>query len=439
VIRLSFEHLFLLFALLLASCASPAKLRGESIAKSTAVVNYQSSIDNVEKKKKKLYNQEDAFLLEFDLGLLCHYNQNYEQSIKHLAAAEQILEELYARSITNEATAIMTNDNVRPYRSYPFEIQWLYNIQILNYLALGDIDGAAIEARRAQLAIHSLQEKDKFNESGALQYLRALAFERQSYSFRNSEDDARIAYEYAKKNFENSSYTPKLVSQIPRSEQEIVVIGYAGISPVLGENKFWGTYSPDGVLFLNYREANGRSQTILLNAIGLGGQGFSGQTITIQFALPKMVERPSQTSRFSVTVDEKIASTETFSNTKYSMENDLENGKNAVLIRTAGRVILRTIAANKVKQKIETGNGLTNLLLNLGTDFATKAIEKADLRLGSAMPLTLQIARIPVEPGKHSVKIDVIDHSGRKAGSFAEQSLNIKKGEKIFLFAPALR
>jgi len=430
------QLLILLCAFLLASCASPAKLRGEQIGKPVETGDYAAAIAAVEKNKKKLYNSEDEFLYEFDMGVLRHYNRDYKESIKHFAAAENILEDLYTRSVSNEAAALLTNDNMRPYRSYPFEIQWLHQTQILNYLALGNIDGAAVQSRRALLAIQSLKEKEesKFNESGALHYLIAISFE-----WQKMQDNARIAYNDSKKLFASSSYTPKLVKDIPENEQEIVVIGYAGISPVLGENKFWGTYAPDGALFLRYKEANGSEHTIALAAMNLGGPDFSGQTMTIQFAIPKMVDRASNTTAFEVAIDGGTKITEPFSNTKNSLKKDLENGQNALLLKTAGRVILRTIAASQAKSKMNTGNGLANLILNIGTDVATYAIENADLRMGIALPLTLQIARIPVEPGKHSVKIDILDGYGRRTGNFAEQSVNVKKGEKVFIFAPALR
>jgi hypothetical protein len=407
----------------------------ESIAKQSGSGDYQGAIGNIEKNKKKLYNSEDEFLLEFDLGILYHYNREYRESTKHLARAEQILEDLYSRSITNEAAALLTNDNIRPYRSYPFEEQWLYKIQILNYLALNEKDGAAVEARRALLALQRLREREgkDFNESGALQTLIALAFERQ-----NSQDDARIAYENAKKVFKNSGYTPRLLEN-PYAGQEIILVGYAGLSPYLGENKFWGTYAKDGALVLHYKDANGRSQTTALFALGLGGAGFTGQTVTIQFAIPKMVERPSQTSNFVVSVGGKRVVSEAFSNTGVSMKKDFESGQNAMLLRTAGRVILRTIAASKAKSRMQTGDGFLDLALNIGADIATGALEEADLRLGSAMPLTLQVARIPVEPGRHVVKIDVLDYQGERIGSFAEQIVDIKKGEKAFIFAPSLR
>jgi len=459
-----FLILILSFAIFLASCASSARLRAENVSKTASVGNYQAAIDNIEKDKKKFYNSEDSFLLEFDLGVLHHYNQNFKESIKHFANAEQIMEDLYSRSVTNEAAALLTNDNVRPYRPYPFEIQWLYQTQILNYLSLGEIDEAVVEARRALLAIQSLQEKDKFNESptdesvvearrallaiqslqekeedkfnesGTLQYLIAL-----SYEWQKSEDDARIAYDNAKKSFANLGYTPKLAMQIPQNEQEIIIIGYAGLSPILGENKFWGTYESDGALFLHYKDANGQSQTALLAAMNLGGSDFSGRTLTIQFAIPKMVERESQNSVFAVNINGNSKSTEIFSNTKNSIQKDLENDQTTILIRTASRVILRTIAANKAKSKINTGNGLADLALNIGTDLATGAIENADLRLGSALPETIQILRIPVEPGNHLVKIDVLNKYGIITDSFTDQVVNVKKGGKSFIFAPALR
>jgi len=431
-----FPLCLLFLCLFLASCASPSKLREEKIGKPVSAGSYEAAIEAIKKDKKDFYNSGDAFLYEFDLGLLYHYSQNYEESIKRLAAAEAILDELYTRSVSNEAAALLTNDNVRPYRSYPFEIQWLYQVQILNYMALGEIDEAVVEARRALLAIQALKEKEesKFNESGALQYLIALAYE-----WQKSEDDARIAYNNAKKNF--TTYTPKLVEQIPENEQEIIVIGYAGVSPILGENKFWGTYARDGALVLYYKDAQGNRQTTSIFAPGLGGGGFSGSTMTIQFAIPQMVERASQTASFSVTVNESSNATEPFSNTKISLKKDLENGHTAILIRTATRVIIRTIAANKAKEKMKsaTGGGLANLLLNVGTDIATGALEEADLRLGSAMPLTLQVARIPVQPGKHTVKIDVLNNFGIKTGTFSEQNVNVKSGEKVFIFAPVLK
>ena len=433
---MQFLILVLSFAILLASCASPARLRAENVSKTASDGNYQAAIENIEKDKKKLYNSEDSFLLEFDLGVLHHYNQNFKESIKHFANAEQIMEDLYSRSVTNEAAALLTNDNVRPYRPYPFEIQWLYQTQILNYLALGEIDEAVVEARRALLAIQSLQEKEenKFNESGTLQYLIAL-----SYEWQKSEDDARIAYDNAKKKFASLGYTPKLASQVPQNEQEIIVIGYAGLSPILGENRFWGTYAPDGALFLHYKDANGQSQTVALLAdMNLGGPDFSGRTLTIQFSIPKMVERESQNSVFVVDINGNSKTSEIFSNTKKSIQKDLENDQATMLIRTASRVILRTIMANKAKSKINTGNGWADLALNISADIATGAIESADLRLGSALPETIQILRIPVEPGKHSVKIDILDKYGRIASSI-EQTVNLKKDGKAFIFAPALR
>ena len=86
--------------------------------------------------------------------------------------------------------AILTNDNVRPYRARPFEILLMYQYQILNYLAIGDLDGALVEVRRAQLAMERLyqKDKDKVNDSGWLRYLSAIVYE-----MSGEHDDAAIS------------------------------------------------------------------------------------------------------------------------------------------------------------------------------------------------------------------------------------------------------
>ena len=81
--------------------------------------------------------------------MLYHYAGNNKESIKNFEKAEQVYEDLYTKSVTNEAAAIVTNDNVRPYRARPFEVLLMYQYQILNYLAIGDLDGALVEVRRA--------------------------------------------------------------------------------------------------------------------------------------------------------------------------------------------------------------------------------------------------------------------------------------------------
>ena len=76
-----------------------------------------ATIESVQKNQDKLYGDNSVFLYHFDLGTLYHYNGDYKKSAAEFENAKQVYEDLYTKSVTNEAASVMTNDNVRPYRA----------------------------------------------------------------------------------------------------------------------------------------------------------------------------------------------------------------------------------------------------------------------------------------------------------------------------------
>ena len=143
-------------ALLFCSCANKSLTRYETLAPVLKKEGFEGTIAKIEEEKDDIYGEKSAFLYHFDEGMLYHYAGKNKESIKHFEQAEQIYEDLYAKSVTNEAAALATNDNMRPYRARPFELLMMYQYQILNYLAIGDLDGALVEVRRAQIASEAL-------------------------------------------------------------------------------------------------------------------------------------------------------------------------------------------------------------------------------------------------------------------------------------------
>ena len=263
--------LLLLSTILFSACANKSMTRYEALAPALEKKGFEGAIEKVVKEEKDLYGSNSQFLYYFDLGVLHHYNRNFDESIKNLAKAEKIYEDLYTKSVTNEAAALATNDNVRPYRARPFELLTMYQFQILNYLAKMDIDGALVEVKRSQIAMNALyqKDKDKVNDNGLLRYLSALVYE-----LDGSVDDAAISYvntvkaykegklslpgevlefvtESLKRNERENQLnslnvsippgTPKATA-VQELGQEIVVVGYAGHSPILGELYMQGTF-----------------------------------------------------------------------------------------------------------------------------------------------------------------------------------------------------
>ncbi len=459
--------LFALSAFLLCSCANKSMTRYETLAPVLKKEGFEGTIQKIEKKKDDIYGKNSEFLYHFDKGMLYHYTGNNKESIKSFEKAEQVYEDLYTKSVTNEAAAIVTNDNIRPYRARPFEVLLMYQYQILNYLAIGDLDGALVEVRRAQIASEALYQKDKekVNDNGWLRYLSAIVYE-----MAGEEDDAAIAYLKAAKAFEEGNISmPKEVwefinesltkmdraddlknfksaplSQTPKATdarekgQEIIVIGYAGHSPILGEMYLSGTYVSGTAMNLTYKDGKtGKVGSFTVFVPPVAGAG--SNTFHVGFALPEKMELPQRTSLFSVNLDGKMRiSPEKVANIDAELEQNMKDENATTMVRTATRVILRTIAAQKAKSSTNTGNGIFDLVKNIAVDVGQSQLEQADLRVGLFMPNSIYVTRIPVTEGSHQLNVSALGAHGQIVGDYRLDNIKVKKGQKKIVVIPAI-
>lgn len=464
------KRLILLLAttLFFMACANKSITRYEALAPVFEHNGFEAAINEVKKQQEDLYGEKTEFLYYFDLGVLYHYNGNYKESAQNFDKAEKIYDDLYTHSVTNEAAAIVTNDNIRPYRARPFEVLVLHEMQIMNYLAQRDIDGAMVEVSRAQKAMTELYQKDnnKTNDNGFLRYLTAIVYE-----MAGEPDEAAIAYYKTVRAYdENILNLPKearefVIENLIRSDreddlkklkldnsiettkakaaydlgQEIIIVGYAGHGPILTELKMSGTYVNGGMLNLTYKDSKtGKITSSNIGAPPVAGAS-NGETFHISFALPEAHSFKSLVQRFNVTVDnqsgirpEKVMALD--KELEMNLKDDFAN----TMTRTAIRVVLRTIAAQAAKKAMKTDNAWVNLFTSIGTDIAQDQMEKADLRIALFLPNSIQMTRIPVEPGSHEVSVAAEGETGTvKVFNFG--SVPVKKGEKKFIFVPAVK
>ena len=338
-------------SLLLAGCADKSRLRFEKIADSAQRDDYAKAASDV-RKNKDLYGSANQLLYHMDLGILLHYAGKYDSSIVELSKAVSVHDDLFAKSVSNEALSLVANDNVRPYRGKPHEIVLLHQFLAFNYLALGKYDDALVESRQAQLYLDELKRKagkdvKAFADDGMFRYLTALI-----YQATGQRDDAAISMYHAVKAYRagpiplppvvaqdalavlkatdrqndiqelklNEAAVPGIAAPgagaaqgagaVDPAGSEIIVIGEAGRSPALDQNVFWGTYARDGMLVIHYRDANGKEVTQVLPAPGLpqselnkasrGRKTRSGTTFHIKFAMPALKDAPSKTRFFTV-------------------------------------------------------------------------------------------------------------------------------------------
>jgi tetratricopeptide (TPR) repeat protein len=464
------------------SCTGGAALRFNNLRGYFGHDDYSAAIAAIERKGDSWYGSNNRFLYSMDIGALYHYAGRYDSSSRYLQQAAAMYDDLYTRSVTNEAASLLVNDNVRPYRSRPCELVLLHQMNLLNYELAGNNDEALVESRAVQLLFNEWERADQndrhYADDAAFHYLSSIA-----YDAAGAYDDAMISLYKAVETIEKGPFplAPAIKNyayymlrlnhrdqdtgvlgisadvpeaQVPglqNGQTEIILIGYAGRGPRLIEDKWWGTYIRGGLLAVEHYNELGETESFAMPAPFLpdkeyekaaeGRKNDIGTTFHISFSLPKEETFPSRTSYFTARAGSGAAPVMSvlISDLDKQLEKNLEDARTATMTRTVIRTVLRTIAAQTAKSKMETASPLANLLVNLGTDALADQLEHADTRSCFLIPKTIQIARIPVTPGTYSVQAEAHDPAGGLVGEKTFENIRVLPGQKKFLLYCSFR
>ncbi|MFO7660111.1 MAG: hypothetical protein R6V77_04290, partial [Candidatus Cloacimonadaceae bacterium] len=74
--------------------------------------DFDTLVKETEQKKSKIYKQKDRAIKYLDLGMLYHYQGDYEKSNQLLEQAELTIDDLFTKSISKAALSMLLNDNV---------------------------------------------------------------------------------------------------------------------------------------------------------------------------------------------------------------------------------------------------------------------------------------------------------------------------------------
>jgi len=462
-------------SLLLAGCANRGLTRFDSISKQASTQDYAAAARFLAKERATLYGSQSTLLYYMDVGLLYHYGAAYDSSIVYLTRAVNLQDELYARSVTNEAASLLVNDNVRPYRGRSYEIVWLHLFLAFDYLALDRTDDARIEMRQAEIFLNEVKRKAGSDGKAYRDDPTFRAFSALVYEALGERDDAAIAIYAAVKSLRQrkqpvppgmAAYAWRLLDAEDRPDDireldlqppstkpartpgtgELVVVGELGRSPALGETSFWGTWVRDGVMVYSYKDASGKVVSQALPAPGLPASAYqgrgstrSGTTLHIKWAMPSLREVPSRSQGMQVNVEGAgTVAGETWGDTRALLAQDLDEGRTALLTRTVIRVAARTLAAEKAKSEMQTSNPIVNLLLSLGTDALADQLEQADVRMWFLLPRALSVARVSVPAGAASVQWGAQGDDGRIVRSETRET-PVKAGKTRFVFFNSIK
>ncbi len=353
----------------------------------------------------------DVALHHLNKGTLLRLQGNYVDSNKHFDVAKDLAEKLNAISVTEQLASVSVNDTMKAYEGLPSEQLMIYSFKALNYLQMGDIDAAAVEARQFDVKQGLIAKKNsdaKYLSGAFVRYLNGMVYEAAG-----ERDSARIEMQKAVEGYkaQNSGFgvPPSLLADLKRLEEgkpafsEVVFILHNGLGPSLDE--------------VTIRIVNPNPQ--------------SGSAL-LSLSVPKFSRRSVPVSRVVLSANTHSTTAEVVEDVNDIAEKSLNDRLPAITARAVARMVVKNIAAKKVK-KNSSELGAFGLLAEIAVDVGTAVSERADTRTWSLLPGVINMARLSLPAGKHNLTATYYGTHGNILATREFKDVDVKPGRKVFV------
>ncbi len=137
----------------------------------------------------------DELMRMLYLGTAAHYSGDYVLSNQYLEAAAAVTDDRITKSLSRSVMSLVSSDGVLPYSTSRTERLLIPYYAALNYVALGDMEGAAVEARR----LSALLQAEPADASDDTRRVRAAmrVFSGAIFEAGGHRNDALVAYRNA--------------------------------------------------------------------------------------------------------------------------------------------------------------------------------------------------------------------------------------------------
>jgi hypothetical protein len=337
----------------------------------------------------EIWNSERSLaVLERSVVLMAQ--SAWRESSRDLSAAESELELLDLKLDTvGKIGAYVYSDSAAEYRAPPVELTSLNAINMLNYLAMSDLSGAAVEARRYQVMrdyLDTLGDAEPRARLGA--YLAGFVFERLGEA-----DRALRYYEDAASERKLASLDAALARRGRPASGEVLVVLAGGRAPYKVPKRI-----PVGA------------------AIGIAGTFITGDPRVLQHSIfkvvvyPELEAAPSEVSGGRVRIGDREFETELVSDVAADVTKEYDAIKPRIIGAALTRMIARALVSEGTIAAGRQAGGageLVGILAALGTEAALVGLDKPDTRSWTFLPGRVWAARVPVDPGAHEVVVEV--------------------------------
>jgi hypothetical protein len=354
------------------------------------------------KPKENVYSSKNELLYFMDKGAVRQMMGDYKTSSENLEKAENVMDKLYTRSLTDETWSFFSNDLNLNYSGEDFEQVMVNVIKTLNYMYSGDFDGAAIEARKINRKLNyfsdSYGDKAIYTDDAFARYLSAFAYEAAG-----SINDAYIDYKkslnaYQKYQTVYGTRVPAFIkSDILRMADKLKFY-----DEIDNFKKEWA----EDVPFVKYDDLMKMAEVMIVIYDGLPAYKIDKN------AKPKYVNRGYAVEKVVVKDGDKEYFSTIANDISKMAEKNLENKNLAIVAKTYARNVVKKAAKD-----------IPVLNLFIGE-------EKADTRCWRTIPGRFQIVRFPVTSGSKRKIIIEIYEKGNSVPIQQVAEIYLKQGNK---------
>lgn len=371
--------------------------------------------------------KNDALLL-LDRAMVLQARGQYQWSSRDFQVADKAIEILdFSRSTGDEIVRYMFSDSAGPYKARPYEKLMLNTMNMINYLAPGNLEGARVEARRFSVMRDYLLGAEKADKEAVMRagvpgsYLAGYVFEK------SRAPDAALRYydevlqaaeapsltEPIRRLAEVSGYrTPRLQSVMGAAPdgtspsngaaEVLIVISYGRIPALVAQRVPIGFALTIAAAFL--------SPVAIQQTRRMAAQG-----LVTWINYPDLPPSPSEYPTPSVTIDGQAHPAQVIADVDAVARQAWAESKGRVMAAAVTRMLTRAAvgAGAGVAVGKATGKGGIGVLASMITQASMAAADKPDTRSWATLPARIAVVRAELPPGQHVVEVTVLGRRHR--------------------------
>lgn len=441
----------LLGTFVLAGCATYSDSFGV-IERSLSNRKYDDALKDIEKQSR---SRSDRVLYLLDKGMVLRMKRDFAGSNLALEAAKQEMERLYAASISENTLSFIVNDATVSYAGDDYEQVLVHLYMSLNYLELGQLDEARVEALQVDTRLREIGENipgNKFTEDALSRYLTGMIYEelgewsdamiayRKAYEAYKKyqanydlampdmlkHDLLRLAHrqglsdEAARYRQEFGIEAPHEEIREPEQEGELVFVLNNGLAPIKRE-KIVGATSP--------------SPSVMTDHTTRYKQITPALPVVVNIALPYHESRPNNVLNARVSVSGKQAYTQMMDDIDAIAKASLDSRMPAITARSIARAVSKVVIQQSVDRagRNRDNDLAVELLSSFVVRMAAAVTERADTRSWLTLPANVQLARLSLPPGSYTITVDLLGAGEQVIATQEYPGVAISRNRKTYL------